>query len=102
MDNHTAIAKRRQRLDGIPPSNEAPYDCDVDLQGNRCNSIVCTNQYDDDQPRSGCRVIDYFRVLQEIENLRWMPAMLDYYWRDGLSGDGLKFFLNSGFLTTYE
>ena len=101
VDSTDAIAERQRALDESGPFDE-PWGCGVDIKGRRHDDDHrCDNWYEDDF-HGGCRVKDYVSCKQEIKNLRWMPFMLDYYWRNGLGEDGLHFLQSSGFVVSYE
>ena len=103
VDNNDAVAKEQQNLDRLPDF-EKPEACGVYQNGTRCNGRKdCENWYEYEYGEGGsCRVKDYFGLQQKVMNLRWMPVMLDYYWRNGPKKDGFKFLQGSGFLISYK
>lgn len=40
--------------------------------------------------------------LRRIERYLWTPAMLDYYWGNGVGSDGLEFLTRAEFVLTYS
>ena len=101
VNHESAIEEGQRRRDEFPAILE-PTGCGVDVTGHRHNDHqICDNWYEDDLTH-GCRVKDYVREKHKIESLRWMPTMLDYYWLNGIQGDGLLFLSGTGFVVSYE
>lgn len=101
VDYRSGIEEGQRWLDEFPATIE-PGSCGVDVKGHRHDdNEICANFYDDDFGQ-GCRLKDYIREKHKVENLKWMSAMLDYYWLNGIQGEGLSFLKESGFVPSYE
>lgn len=101
VDYRSGIEEGQRWLDECPATIE-PGSCGVDVKGHRHDdNEICANFYDDDFGQ-GCRLKDYIREKHKVENLKWMSAMLDYYWLNGIQGEGLSFLKESGFVPSYE
>ena len=100
--NHSeAVANMRHELDGIEISY--PRECGVDKCGVRhCEGVGCVNQVDDAENKKYCSVSEYARINNKMHKWIWMPQMLDYFWRSGVSPEGFEFFEGSGFVWSYK
>ena len=93
--------ERQRSIDQIP-AFDGDSNCGVDIKGTRHDDKHrCDNWYEDDFV-SICRVKDYAKRKQGLENLRWTPAMLDYYWQNGIGEEGIRFLDDGGFVLAYE
>jgi hypothetical protein len=75
----------------------ASLECEVDIMGVRYPA-------DDHCPaRSNYRKIQRLDDLCRLkEESKWLPAMLEYYWQNGIGGRGIKFLESTEFLQKYR
>jgi hypothetical protein len=73
-----------------------PFECEVDIMGVR--------HAPQDQPNErNYRRIQRSHDLRRLkEESRWLPAMLDYYWRNGIGEMGVRFLESTEFVMKYR
>jgi hypothetical protein len=103
VDHTSAISGERSHLDS-ERTNFEPGSCGVDISGYRHDdNDRCDNWITDELSGDGeCRVKAYVCRLRAIQSLEWMPAMLDYWWLNGIGKEGFGFLKISGFVLSYE
>lgn len=74
-----------------------PFECEVDIMGVRhpADSHYPTKF----NSRTIQRRDDLCRLKEES---RWLPAMLEYYWQNGIGGRGIQFLESSEFIKKYR
>lgn len=55
-----------------------------------------------DESAGGCTVQGRAMAVRQVETYLWTPAMLDYYWGNGVGSDGLEFLTRANFVLPYS
>ena len=101
IDPANEIVNRERLLDEGTTFRD-PTICGVDIMGRRHDNDQPCENWEEDDFGSGCMIEGYTRSKQEIDILKWTPAMLDYYWQSGIGKNGFEFLDSSGFVLSYE
>jgi hypothetical protein len=74
------------------------FECEVDIMGTR---------YPADSQSPGTEIS--YRKIRRVDDLvrlkeesKWLPAMLEYYWQNGVGGRGVKFLESTEFIKKYR
>jgi hypothetical protein len=85
-----------QTLNG--KGNPFEFECEVDIMGMRypadSQSPSTESSY-----RKIRRLDDLVRLKEES---KWLPAMLEYYWQNGIGSRGIKFLESTEFIKKYR
>ena len=101
VEHAEEIAELQHLLDRAPAFDDRGA-CGPDVTGSRhSDKEVCENFWCDDYD-SGCRVKDYARWERKKKFLKWLPFMIDFYWRYGVAGKGFLFLQSNDFVLSYK
>ena len=73
-----------------------PFECEVDIMGVR---HLADSQLSEKNYRRIQRSHDLRRLKEES---RWLPAMLEHYWRNGIGEKGVRFLESTEFIRKYR
>jgi hypothetical protein len=75
------------------------FECEVDIMGVRYPADSSQSPSIESSYRKIRRVDDLVRLKEES---KWLPSMLEYYWRNGIGGRGINFLESTEFIKKYR
>ena len=83
--------------------NLEPGECGVDIEGKRHeDSIHCANSSFDDYNGIIFKVKEKRKLSCRLNALRWLPALLDFHWRNGFDEEGIELLERTGLVWFYR
>ncbi|KAJ5377964.1 uncharacterized protein N7496_005373 [Penicillium cataractarum] len=103
FDYKSRIAEIESAVNHLP-SIEDPWECGVDIMGKGHTPVdICPNTaYDSIDGEPYCVAQELRKRTLQREMLEWLPAMIEFYWQNGIESDQVEFLENGNFVRQYE
>jgi len=80
-----------------------PFECGTDIMGRtHDDNTLCANTAFDGIDETYCKIKHLNKLKLRMDNYKWLPSMLEFYWQNGIGKKAMGFLEGSQFVTHYR
>jgi hypothetical protein len=103
IDYKKQIAEYESSLMAAKGPDVEPFACGVDIIGNRHDDDHrCENSRYGEDFQEYCLIEHRARLTTEVDQLTWLPYMLESFWQNGIDSEGKAFLEKTNFLYKFR